>query len=85
MSKYSMQIARAVEEARRDLHVNELHNQYLQVLDSMSQYLDTAERIQEWMHLEKAAKSAYDEAAFEAYCVGKRLECQLLGQPSTSD
>ena len=75
----SIRIAAAVNEARRDLHVDELHQNYMNILDSMSDYLDTAEHIQQWMQMEKDAKAAYDTAVFEAYCVGKRLECALIG------
>lgn len=77
----SLRIAAAVNEARRDLHVDELHQNYMKVLDSMSDYLDTPENIQKWMKMEKDAKAAYDAASYEAYCVGKRLECQLVGAP----
>ena len=79
----SLHVAAAVEEARRDLHVDELHKKYLAVLDSMSKYLDTAENIQAWMKAERDAKAAHDAAAFEAYCVGKRLECELVGSPES--
>ena len=80
----SLRIANAVNAARQELHVDELHQNYMKVLDSMSQYLDTAEHIQQWMQMEKDAKAAYDAAAFEAYCVGKRLECALVGLPETN-
>ena len=68
----------AVCEARRDLHVEELHKKVMDLLDSMMSYMDTVENIQKWKKLSDEAKKAYDAAEYEAQCVGTRLRVKLL-------